>query len=145
MTTVLKISKSSEGRATALAALKEAGIGVIEVNDWEAASEALHGCESALVICDGEVLDGIDADGLKRAIAALGSRHAGAVPPDVARSISHDLRTPLSAMVGWLHLMESGKLEPEAMQRAIQKLRANIDDQVRTIDRCLGDQQQARS
>jgi len=37
MTTILKISKNAAGRAEALGALREAGIGVIEVGDWEAA------------------------------------------------------------------------------------------------------------
>jgi signal transduction histidine kinase len=143
MTTILKISKDAEGRNTALAALRDAGVGVIEVDGWEAASDALRDCEAALVVCDGEVLEGIDTDTLKKAIAAMGgTKKSTALPADVARSISHELRTPLSAMSGWLHLMESGKLDAEAMKRAIQKLRANIDDQVRTIDRCLGEQQQ---
>jgi signal transduction histidine kinase len=53
------------------------------------------------------------------------------------RSLSHELRTPLSAMAGWLHLMESGKLDEAGLKRAIGKLRGNIDDQVRTIDRYL--------
>jgi K+-sensing histidine kinase KdpD len=60
------------------------------------------------------------------------------VAPDVMRSLSHDLRTPLSAMAGWLHLMESGKLDAAGLQRAIRKLQGNIDDQVNTIDRYLG-------
>jgi signal transduction histidine kinase len=144
MTTILKISKGTEGRNAALAALRDAGVGVIEVDGWEAASDALRDCEAALVVCDGEVLEGIDTETLKKAIAAIGggAKKSTALPADVARSISHELRTPLSAMSGWLHLMESGKLDAEAMKRAIQKLRANIDDQVRTIDRCLGEQQQ---
>jgi signal transduction histidine kinase len=142
MTTILKISKGAEGRTAALAALRDAGVGVIEVDGWEAASDALRDCEAALVVCDGEVLEGIDTETLKKAISAIsGRKKATALPADLARSVSHELRTPLSAMSGWLHLMESGKLDAEAMKRAIQKLRANIDDQVRTIDRYLGEQQ----
>ena len=143
MTTILKISKGAEGRNATLAALRDAGVGVIEVDGWEAASDALRDCEAALVVCDGEVLEGLDTDTLKKAIAGLGAKKKdNALPADLARSISHDLRTPLSAMSGWLHLMESGKLDAEAMKRAVQKLRANIDDQVRTIDRYLGEHQQ---
>ena len=41
-------------------------------------------------------------------------------------------------MSGWLHLMETGKLDEAGIKRAIQKLRGNIDDQVRTIERYLG-------
>lgn len=146
MTTILKISKGSAGREEALDALREAGIGVVEVDDWEAASEALHHCEAALVVCDGEVLDSADPATLKKAIYALGAgKKTMAVAPDVARALSHDLRTPLSAMAGWLHLMESGKLDAEGMKRAIGKLRGNIEEQVRTIDRYLGISNTGRS
>src|SRR6185369_10005151 len=139
MTTILKISKNAAGRAEALGALREAGIGVIEVGDWEAASEKLRDCEAALVVCDDEVLHSLDSTALKKALSAIASaRKSGTVPADFARTLSHELRTPLSAMAGWLHLMETGKLDPEGMKRAIGKLRGNIDDQVATIDRFLG-------
>jgi signal transduction histidine kinase len=139
MTTILKIAKGAEGRAAALGALHDAGLGVIEVEDWEAAAEALRNCDAALVVCDGAALEGVDPEALKKALAALADvKKTSALPPDIARTISHDLRTPLSAMAGWIHLMESGKLDDDAMKRAIQKLRANIDDQVRTIERYLG-------
>ena len=60
---------------------------------------------------------------------------------EAARSLSHDLRTPLSAMAGWVHLLETGKLDEAGMKRALQKLRGNIEDQVRTIERYLGTNQ----
>ena len=146
MTTILKISKGSAGREEAIGALREAGIGVVEVGDWEAASEALRNCEAALVVCDGDVLDSADTATLKKAIHALGAgKKTMAVAPDVARALSHDLRTPLSAMAGWLHLMESGKLDAEGTKRAIGKLRGNIEEQVRTIDRYLGTSSTGRS
>jgi signal transduction histidine kinase len=141
-TTILKISQDSGGRAAVSRALSEAGVGVVEVRDWDAASLALRECEAALVIRDGELLDSSDASKLAHAITALASDKkdnvAAALPRDMMRSLSHELRTPLSAMAGWLHLMESGKLDEAGLQRAIAKLRGNIDDQVRTIDRYLG-------
>jgi signal transduction histidine kinase len=69
---------------------------------------------------------------------------AGASPagsplaPDAARALSHELRTPLSAMAGWVHLIETGALDDAGIKRAASKLRANIDDQVKTIERYLG-------
>ena len=146
MTTILKISKGAAGRHEAIGALREAGIGVVEVDDWEAASEALRNCEAALVVCDGEVLESADTATLKKAIHALGAgKKTMTVAPDVARALSHELRTPLSAMAGWLHLMESGKLDAEGTKRAIGKLRGNIEEQVRTIDRYLGTSNTGRS
>jgi signal transduction histidine kinase len=130
-TTIVKVSKNSAGAQAAGLALRNAGIGVVEVDTWEAAQAALRKSDEALVVCDGE------------AIAALSdARPTASLPRDVARSLSHELRTPLSAMAGWLHLMESGKLDDAGVKRAIGKLRGNIDDQVRTIERYLGASQE---
>ena len=139
MTTILKVTKGTRAPGAAVDALRDAGIGVIEVSDWDAASEQLRNCGAALVVCDDEALDAGDSAALHKAINALGAaKQSATLAPDIARSLSHDLRTPLSAMAGWLHLMESGKLDEAGMKRAIGKLRGNIDDQVRTIDRFLG-------
>jgi signal transduction histidine kinase len=121
MTTIVKIAKDAPGREKALESLREAGMRVLEADSWDAAAELLKKGDAAVVICEGEALDGNPG-----------------LPVDVARTVSHELRTPLSAMAGWLHLMDSGKLDEAGMKRAIQKLRGNIDDQVRTIDRYLG-------
>jgi signal transduction histidine kinase len=64
------------------------------------------------------------------------------LPREQARELAHQLRTPLSAMAGWLHLMESGALDQAGVQRAIAKLQANVDDQVRTIEKYLGAKQE---
>ena len=128
-TTILKVSQDSPARVKAGAALRNAGIGVLETQSWTEAAEALHRGEASLVICDGEAISALTAE-RKPAATEL--------PRDVARKLSHDLRTPLSAMAGWLHLLESGKLDEAGTRRAIEKLRGNIDDQVRMIERHLG-------
>ncbi len=48
--------------------------------------------------------------------------------------LSHDLRTPLSAISGWVFLLESDKLDAAGRKRAVDKIRANVDDEVRLID-----------
>ena len=129
-TTIVKVSKNSPGAQAAGVALRNAGIGVVEVESWEAAQDALRQGGETLVVCDGE------------SIAALKASKPAGMPRDMARSLSHELRTPLSAMAGWLHLMESGKLDEAGVKRAIGKLRGNIDDQVKTIERYLGASQE---
>jgi signal transduction histidine kinase len=130
-TTVVKVSTNSPGAQAAGTALRNAGIGVVEVESWEDAKAELHKSREALVVCDGA------------AIASLSrEKPVSALSGDMARSLSHELRTPLSAMAGWLHLMESGKLDEAGFKRAIGKLRGNIDDQVRTIERYLGASQE---
>lgn len=125
--TILKVS-GAPAREAASAALRAAGISVVEVDDWAQAAEALRRGEATLVVCDAEAVTRLRDEGGK----------PPALPWEAARSLSHELRTPLSAMAGWLHLLETGKLDEAGLQKVIDRLRRNIDDQVRTIDRCLG-------
>jgi signal transduction histidine kinase len=130
--TILTVSTNSKGGHEAGTALRNAGIGVLEIGDWRAAAKAMRDGEASLVVCDSEAFSAFAADAQGK------SADPGALPSELARTISHELRTPLSAMAGWLHLMESGKLDEAGYRRAIDKLRGNIDDQVRTIERYLG-------
>src|SRR5688572_10003307 len=102
-TTILSVSADeTPARQAAGAALRNAGIGVRELDNWKEAAAAVRRGEASLLICDGKALD---------AMAVESPQAAAELPRDVARSLSYDLRTPLSAMAGWLHLMESGKLD----------------------------------
>ncbi len=128
MTTILNVSSAST-REAAAAALRNAGFDVAVVEAWQQAAEALRRSDATLIVCDAKVVAEVSQ---AQAPAAAGlSREA-------ARSLSHDLRTPLSAMAGWVHLLESGKLDEAGVRKVIGKLRGNIDDQVRTIERFLG-------
>jgi signal transduction histidine kinase len=140
MTTFLKRSKDSPRREAAGQALRAAGVGVVEVEDWRDAAAELNKCEAALVVCDARLLDVVDTARLAEVISSLtgDAPRAAALSHDAARALSHELRTPLSAMAGWVHLLETGKLDEAGFKRAISRLRGNIDDQVRTIERFLG-------
>lgn len=133
MTTLIHLSRDGAPRAdAALRALREAGFDVRQAPNWETARQAAAEEPSALVLCD-------------LAAAPSGTaRGAAGLPRDLARTISHELRTPLSAMAGWLHLLESGKLDEAGLKRAVQRLRGNIDDQVKTIERYLGTSQEGQ-
>ena len=52
-------------------------------------------------------------------------------------TLSHDLRTPLSTISGWLFMLESDKLDAAGKKRALEKIRTNIQSQVRLIDDVL--------
>ena len=123
-TTILRVARDAATREAASAALRGAGYSVLEADTWDRANEAAQRGEAQLLVCDAE------------AMAQM--RPASALPQEAARALSHDLRTPLSAMAGWLHLIESGKLDADGLKRALDKLRGNIEDQVKTIDRYLG-------
>jgi CheY-like chemotaxis protein len=41
-------------------------------------------------------------------------------------TISHELRTPLNAVLGWMHLIRTGKLDAETQQRGFESLERNV-------------------
>src|SRR5258707_13126502 len=101
-TTLLKTNGSPERRA-AREALREAGVGVVEVNDWQDAAEELRRCEAALVVCTGDFADPVAASRISKAISALtdnGAPGAGGLPAGPGRGLWHDLRTPRFALGG---------------------------------------------
>jgi signal transduction histidine kinase len=141
-TTFLMRSAGSPRREAAGKALRDAGVGVVEVEDWAQAAGELRRCAAAVVIGD-EDLDALDTRRLTKGVTELaGTPQAPALAPDAARALSHELRTPLSAMAGWVHLIETGKLDEAGLKKAVSRLRGNIDDQVKTIERFLGANQQ---
>ncbi|MBI4477391.1 MAG: response regulator [Acidobacteria bacterium] len=40
-------------------------------------------------------------------------------------TLSHELRTPLNAVLGWVHMLKSGMLAPEASQKALDSIERN--------------------
>lgn len=127
--TIWKVSGTSPAGEAAGEALRNAGIGLVEKRDWSEVAAALERGEAALVIADAESVS---------ALTARGEPAATGLPRATARALSHELRTPLSAMAGWLHLMETGALDEAGLKRAIAKLQASLEQQVRTIDKYLG-------
>jgi signal transduction histidine kinase len=132
--TIWNVSGTTPAGEAAGRALRDAGIGVVETKNWDEAAAALRRGDAALVIADAESVKGL----------AYGSQAGAALPREKARELAHQLRTPLSAMAGWLHLIETGALDAEGVKRAIAKLQANLDDQVKTIEKYLGASQEER-
>ncbi len=51
--------------------------------------------------------------------------------------ISHELRTPLTSVKGYMHLLKSGKLKGDDLDRAIETLTRNYDVIVRLVNNIL--------
>jgi PAS domain S-box-containing protein len=51
--------------------------------------------------------------------------------------LSHELRTPLNAVYGWARMMQSGKLDEETSERALDAIVRNANAQVQLIDDLL--------
>ena len=52
-------------------------------------------------------------------------------------TLSHELRTPMSAVLGWLHLLRSGKLKPEQESQALETIERNARLQNQLINDLL--------
>src|SRR5258708_21797758 len=89
-TTLLKRSGGSPRGEAASRALREAGVGVVEVEDWDDAAEEVRKCGAALVVCHGEWLESVDASRIRNAITALTGRpeeNVAALPNEAARAL----------------------------------------------------------
>lgn len=51
--------------------------------------------------------------------------------------LSHEMRTPMSAVLGWLHLLKSGKLTPEQHATALETIERNARAQTQVVNDLL--------
>lgn len=80
----------------------------------------------------------------ERAQLLISERAARAEAEEVNRTkdeflatLSHELRTPLTAILGWSHLVRTGKLEKEQLTRAVETIERNARSQSQLIDDLL--------
>ncbi|MDB4987192.1 MAG: ATPase, partial [Myxococcaceae bacterium] len=65
------------------------------------------------------------------------AEEANRVKDEFLGVVSHELRTPLHAMLGWATLARSGKLEPEALERALKTIERNAHAQAKLVEDLL--------
>jgi signal transduction histidine kinase/CheY-like chemotaxis protein len=87
-------------------------------------------------------LERVRSEALERALAdarAAVAANEGAVRSreELLSLVSHDLRSALNAMVGWLYLARSPTTEPGPRQRAIDGIASAVDTQRRLVDQLL--------
>jgi signal transduction histidine kinase/CheY-like chemotaxis protein len=54
------------------------------------------------------------------------SEAASRMKDEFLGTISHELRTPLNAVLGWLHLINTGKLDPDTERRGFESIERNV-------------------
>src|SRR6185436_9997119 len=52
-------------------------------------------------------------------------------------TVSHEIRTPLNAIIGWSHLLRSGRLDQATTERAIETIDRNAKSQAQLIEDIL--------
>ena len=65
------------------------------------------------------------------------AEEANRMKDEFLATLSHELRTPMNAIVGWTSLMASGGLDPETTARAVASIDRNAKAQVRLIEDIL--------
>jgi len=56
---------------------------------------------------------------------------------DFLATVSHESRTPLNAIIGWSHMLRSGKLDLDTIQRAVETIDRNAKAQAQLISDLL--------
>ena len=51
---------------------------------------------------------------------------AGRMKDEFLATVSHELRTPLNAVLGWLHLLRTGKLDAATAKRGLESIERNV-------------------
>jgi signal transduction histidine kinase/CheY-like chemotaxis protein len=116
--------------ATALAA-------VVGVRQATGVSDSATGVHLGLLLAQGLLLTSVVAE-LRRArrdaedraqdaqVARELGESANRLKDEFLGTISHELRTPLNAVLGWVHLLSTGKLDAPTAARGLQSIDRNV-------------------
>jgi PAS domain S-box-containing protein len=69
--------------------------------------------------------------------ARLELEEASRMKDEFLATVSHELRTPLTAMLGWSHLLRTGKLDEQSATHAIETIERNARSQAQLIEDLL--------
>jgi signal transduction histidine kinase/ActR/RegA family two-component response regulator len=73
-------------------------------------------------------------EGVRRLSQLLSAaQEANRMKDEFLATLSHELRPPLNAIVGWAHLLRKGGMDEEAASRALDAIKRNADVQTRLI------------
>jgi signal transduction histidine kinase/DNA-binding response OmpR family regulator len=97
-----------------------------------------HATELQLEITERKQAESARAQMLLREQAARAdAEQANRTKDEFLATLSHELRTPLSAILGWSHLVRTGKLNEPQMSRAFETIERNARSQSQLIDDLL--------
>ncbi|MBP7148566.1 MAG: PAS domain S-box protein [Acidobacteria bacterium] len=69
--------------------------------------------------------------------ARVRAETADRIKDEFLATLSHELRNPLNAVVGWARLLASGSLDTDKRERAIEIIKRNAEAQVQLVDDLL--------
>lgn len=62
------------------------------------------------------------------------AEEANRLKDEFLATLSHELRTPLTAILGWLSMLRSGRLDPETSKHALETVERNAEAQAQLIE-----------
>jgi signal transduction histidine kinase len=74
---------------------------------------------------------------IREQAARAEAEQANRTKDEFLATLSHELRTPLTAILGWSHLLRSGKFSEEHLGRALETIERNARSQSQLIDDLL--------
>jgi len=83
----------------------------------------------------GWILTATDIEDQHQALA--NAEAANRIKDEFLAVVSHELRNPLNAIIGWVHLLRSGGLDEIKTRRAVETIERNVNLQVSLIDEIL--------
>jgi signal transduction histidine kinase/CHASE3 domain sensor protein/ActR/RegA family two-component response regulator len=84
-----------------------------------------------------EVLAGRAATAIDNAILFQEAQEANRVKDEFLATLSHELRTPMTAIIGWTHLLRSGALQHGEEGKALETIERNARAQNQIIEEIL--------
>jgi signal transduction histidine kinase/ActR/RegA family two-component response regulator len=70
-------------------------------------------------------------------MARAESESANRMKDEFLATVSHEIRTPLNAIIGWSHLLRSGRLDEATRMRAVETIDRNAKSQAQLIEDIL--------
>ena len=79
----------------------------------------------------------LDALLLREQAARAEAEAANRLKDEFLAIVSHEVRTPLNAIVGWIHMLRSGKLDDDQIEKALESIDRNAASQAEIITELL--------
>ncbi len=112
---------------------------------WRASFYPVHAGETLIgigAVCDEITLAKQVEDERGRLLAAerearVAAEHASVLKDEFLATVSHELRNPLNSILGWTHMLESGRLSAADQGKALETIARNAKAQARLVEDML--------